>query len=802
MSLTYTIGSNMTSNENIRTTSAQRLLYPLQQTADRVSRQVEEFAKCLDKFNVSREPADQTLWNDAETLLRTYKEIALARRHQTPSAPRSRPSSGDRQQIDARDTEARQVQLEADLWALTANLLDCACPQVRTETLDCQKTVLERLHSYSTNLEIWQAFISSDSFAQESQMILDWLQSIVPTSRGTIEEIVRPLTVQAERGDGVWSAGWLYTKMAVKVQKRSRSWPKPLEPRNAGINVSHTRTGDSKPLVTQLDPDAVTREGNLLQPQDVFHEQAAWRALWEMLRRGETLGDCRLWWSERKEIWRAVLTRGADVDWKKLTTSPWYRMVQLPTLGQWFERCRRLSKDGVDIDEYQSAVFGVLSGNATGPLKVCQTIDDNLFVYFNSVLIQRYLDFIEVYQRKLKQPDKTENIPQSGDYQQVRKYLVYAQTDQSTREESRSPHKSIESAIISKDFDAFFVRQGQAAAQVAHPDGDSKYLIEKDDVSPVNDCAQITARNPDSLRLIAHLQLLLKSLGYLEEAYNNHINSMENNIVAYIGWLHKEGKNQLIPLYASNLSPERAASVMGAIVMDITDPVERNRQVRLMENYGISVSDFLWAQWLFANAGVLDVFMTKGVKINPVSVIQYVGTGKAKYVKIRNGFMGEDVSEHEERAIRTLEWYQYADKPGWGKACYAASSIYKIFIMQGRLAAARALSESARLADISKAAIGMDLGSSDSSAAASEDGDLEMDGVPHEERAHSISPKKKGKEQKKPDLHILTRPGQTREGLAAKAQSWRQLEQLVDVLIVLEVWIDIADNVERFVSPI
>ena len=133
--------------------NAQELLQPLQQTADRVSRQVEEFAKCLDKFNESRNPTDQSLWDDAEILLRKYKEIALARRkHTTSSLQGSRSSSRNRRSLGDGENEVQQVQLEADLWALIASLVGCKSPKARNEAENAQETALEGLHRYSTDL--------------------------------------------------------------------------------------------------------------------------------------------------------------------------------------------------------------------------------------------------------------------------------------------------------------------------------------------------------------------------------------------------------------------------------------------------------------------------------------------------------------------------------------------------------------------------------------------------------------------------------------------------------------------------
>ena len=777
--------------------SAQQLLQPLQQTADRVSRQVEEFAKCLDRFNESRNPTDKSLWADAGKLLGKYSEIASTRRKlATSSLQGSRSSSRNRQSLGDGDNEVQQVQLEVDLWTLMGRLLECRTPQALSSTKDAQKTALQSLHRYSTDLEIWQSFISSDTFAQECQEILGWLQKTAAASKISIDEVISDLANQAQRGDGIWSAGWLFTKMAIKNQKRSRSWPKPLEPSEPGTGFSLRRTTDSKLLVTQMDPDASTRQGNVLEPQDEFHEQAAWRACWQTLRRGFNIGNCREWWSERKEPWRAVATRGADADFVNHQKSPWFRVINLASNGEWFERCKLLSQDGVISNPYQAAVYGVLSGDLAASLKVCQTIDDNLFAHFNGLLIQQYRDFLHAYRHKLEKHDQAHYNPQSPTYESVRKYLVYAETDDGTRGESRSSHKTIEAAIISNGFDSFFVRQGQAVGQSSDLDSAYPDLLVQDRNAPVNEAAQATAENPDSLRMVVHLQLLLKALGFLDKGYRNCTDVMENNIAAYIGWLQKEGKFALTPLYASKLSPERAAKSLGAIALEIVDPAERDLQVKLMTQYAINIPDVLDAQFLFANAELLSLFTTKSAKLKPVSITEYVGTGKVRNIRVRKQFMGEELHDSETRAVQSLAWYQYAEKHEWGRACWNAASLYKMFIFQGRLVAAKALSVDAPLADISKLALGIDLGSPEVSADASDE-DVEMDGVPREERSQPISPNRRRKEPKKSEAHLLTTPSVTREALAAKAQTWRQLEQLMSAMDMLEVWADHAEEVEQ-----
>ena len=777
--------------------NAQQFLQPLQQTADRVSRQVEEFAKSLDKFNATRPTTDETLWQDAGKLMEKFESISRERCKQATSSPKtSRTSSRNRHSLGDGKNEVQQVQLEVDLWSLIASLIRYSTPLAQNEASVSQQTAFEGLHRYSTNLEVWGAFMSSDLFAQECQEILGWLMGTAGSpSNPSIDDQIAEAAQKAQRGEGIWSAGWLFTKMAIKSQKRSRSWSKPLDPHTPGTQAGHLRRTDNRHLVTQLDPDACSREDGVPESPDEYHEKAAWQACWEILRRDMTLDQCRSYWSERKEMWRAAAIRGVYPGYEKQKEIFWFRIINIASNLGWFEICKHLAQDGIMTDQYESAVYGLLSGTITAPSRVCKTVDDSLFVHFNSLLIQRYHAFVLVHQQNIRSHTQTSYNPPPANYKVIQKYLTYAQTDDKTKSESRAPHKTIEAAIVSKDFDKFFVRQGQALSQLSHPDGEYADLVTQDQDSAINKSAQSTARNPDSLRMIVHLQLVLHALGYLQLAHEKYLETVENNITAYIGWLRSEGKFALVPLYASKLSPARAARALGTVAQDIVELGERNLQVSLMRQYEIPVPDVLDAQFQLANARSLSTLMYEGASLKPISITQYVGTGKTRNIKVRKGFIGEDVDQEEEHAIRSLEWFGYTNKPRWGQACFAAASLYKLFIMNGRLAAAKELAVRAPLSDISLVALGVNLGGPDILDA--EESDTGMDGLlPEDDHAQPISPIRRRQDQAKVEKHPLTSPGVSHEALAAKAQTWRELEQLVVAMDILEVWSDYAENVE------
>jgi nuclear pore complex protein Nup107 len=783
--------------------NAEHILRPLQQTADRVSRQVEDFARRLDRFHSSGDTKRATLWKDALDLADAYRSITTSRKTQTSSdLLQARHPSRSRQSLQALAEEGRlelqRARTEADLWELFSVLTSFQDPAVQADYLKTQKSCLRGLHRYSSDSEVWETFLSADQFAEEYQEILRWLHKTARTSRSSIDDVAKSLRHKADRGEGIWSAGWLFTKESIKRQKRNRSWPKPLDHDNPGLESSHIRKPDSQKLVAQLDPDARFREAAALEEPDEYHEEAAWMAYWEMLRRGASVEKVREWWLERKEGWRAISTRGASLADLKDQEREWTRFTGLWKKNEWTASCYRVCRSNSVGTKYEAAVFGLLCGDVQVPLKVCQTMDDYLFVHLNAFLIERYRDFGHA----LSQKDARHTFqPGPPKYDEIRRLLQYCQHNEKTMQDSQNPFQPIQSMIISKDFCSFFLRQGRALAQIAKTSEQTSYLIFNDNVREANGSAEITASDPDCLRIIAHQQLILKALGYLDDLYAKHGETVENNLTAYIGWLQQEGKMALIPLYASTLSPERSARVLGAVIIDITDVKEREMMVNLMRRYGLDVSRVLLMQYQLNAAASALASDENPRTIRRVRVTEYSGPGKAKILKPKVDFIGGEIDKSEELLVRCLEWYRYGDKQCWSHACRAASALYKAFFSTGNLAAARALWVRAPLSTISRAALKIDLKHMTSSGNTTEEDDVELDGFVEEERAHPISPSKRRKFFKQQHAFVDEEPfvpGQ--KVLADQAQTWLQLEQLVEVLDALERWNEAAGEVEKYVG--
>jgi hypothetical protein len=350
----------------------------------------------------------------------------------------------------------------------------------------------------------------------------------------------------------------------------------------------------------------------------------------------------------------------------------------------------------------------------------------------------------------------------------------------------------LEVAAVSKDFDAFFLSMGQAAAHVAHATGQGSNLIENSEAEE-DEVARANARDQDSVRMVVHLQLLLRSLGYLESAYTEHEYELENNIASYIGFLESIGRFQVIPMYASTLSKARTQHVLGAILVNITDSRERDTIVKLMKQYNIDVSEVIYGIFSLANFDTIQKVrnLAPGPTIPRITISG--GTASFAVLKVRPHLMTGDISEDDDRAIRSVEWCRYVEANNWGTAAWAVSVLYKFFLCEGRFVALRQLLERVSLSEMSLAAVGMNLNFADGELPLENDGtdDEDMD----EDHVHPISPSRKRKDPF--TEHPLTLAGTDRETLAFKSLIWRQLEQLTAAMDVLDVFQEVADNLEE-----
>ncbi|KAK2871830.1 hypothetical protein FQN49_002791 [Arthroderma sp. PD_2] len=769
-------------------------LHPLQHTADRVVKQIEAYAQSLDNFRrQGLRPGDTQAFQEACKLVKKYQQIAedTAKELSQPTGARKSVRSSTLMNISQsykpnqsanKDEESgiRRWQLEADTWGLVLNLLAVGDPEARLQTQLNQKAALQTLHRYSTDHDIWETFLKSDHFAMENAVMLKWLENTAKAGIEVMDSTISKLEMDANRGEGLWAHGWLYTKEAIKGAKRLRSWPQPLEPDDPSITASLLSSSHNEPLITQLDPDAVTRQGLGLQKQDQCFEEATWLECWKMIRTGKDWISIREWAKERLESWRAISLCGSAGDSSSPANHPSHssllRMMNYRSQESWRAACSVLANNP-NSNRYERAVYALISGETGPAYEVCQSWSDFIYVNCNHILLSRYRDFCKQFQRKLSYAptSKVDLHVDPPQYDSIRNFLDTLVKDPRTAKESKNPYCTIQAAILGQSYDQFFNRQANALAKVARDSGEPTLIPDVASMSTFDQPTLIAAKDNDSLRLTAHLYLILRAVGLVRS--DSHYSATASiNVVRYIDFLRESGATRDIPLYASLLPKDMGNEVLGKVLIDVTDTSERESHIQMMKRLKIDSSAMIQSQWRF----VLKESNEKEDE-SPIRLMRTVTTGgdrPGKIGHIMKRFISRfQVSPEDEKLIRCIDWHRYIGGQ-WARICILGNHLYKRFITAGKISTARELFKRAKLhqtlVDMTTRGHGPLM----------EPIQLNENGVVSP--TTDVTP---GQQKAKHTENKLTR-----EQLVMQAVTMQELEQLIQAFDAIEKWGDLMDD--------
>ena len=689
----------------------QRALHPLQATADRVGKQVEKFAENLDRLSNSKYREAHKDCSRVLPLINAFKKIASdtvqhlgsmhaperrrelskkTRRRVRSSSGKSTPrpipgEDGRGKDVLTTVEDLRRWEQEEQTWDLLSLMLQVEHPISMPKGLPSGLHLLRpskdhQVHRYSSEVEVWNSFLASDDSAWERHVVVEWLQRSADKMGPDIEQVVEELESCADRGSGLWAHSWLFTKEAIKGQKRLRSWPKALEPEDLGSKTSYKTSETANPLVTQLDPDAITRQGRSLEKQDHFFERAMWLACWEMLRRGKDWDYVREWCQERVEVWRATAMHGdpRSSPFKTPSAATWR------SRAMWRATCALAAKLG-GIDEYENAVYGVLSGYLPSVCKVSRCWDDYLFAHYNSYLLYSFDRYI-----KSNFPDRVPisltnkidpfNISILGgqSIKSAADIVNNMQQMEATKEEGSECFKMLQGSLISRSFYEFVFSEGTKLAQAANTGTQSKIIQQKRDVVVKGRItAPTTMEDHDYLRVITHVIFIFQDLGHKFEE-GGRTQAMENIVVAYVDYLGKAGKQQLLPLYASRLSAQRSLSCLGRQLPAIQEQGERQTFMKLMKQYDLNVPGVLSTQLQMIIAETKPK-ETSSPKYPNITILEKIRTDAIALRQIQPNFIGKSITDNEHDLIHGFEWYLLLDGH-WSKTMAIGVVIYKHFL--------------------------------------------------------------------------------------------------------------------------
>ena len=687
------------------------ILHPLREAANRVGREVERFAEVLDGYNPLRATAKEEKYEMTVDLIELYHKIALDTldrlREQHASERRKKDGLRWRKKIrgfkitqddedmeigdfDEKDYASQELQTtiedlerweeEAQTWDLLRRLLHLRFPRPGPDGEPLKLPPRQSLlHQYSSERNTWENFLENDLLALERKTVLKWLEDTADESGEDISVLVQDLQQNAERGD-IIAHGWLHTKAAIKNQKRNHTWPQALDPTSPEVQRIHLNSSKTEPLVTQLDPDAATRQSRKLEPQDEYFERAIWLGCYEMLRRGKGPEEIKEWCMDRTEIWRAVSMSGLPDDKPEADDGS----GNPASSALWRRICFALARRGGG-DEYERAVYGILSGDISSVELVCKSWDDFVFAHYNALLRTQFDNYLQKFHPRRAIIHSTSNfgsfdaIQFHGDPKSAGARLIETlKTDPRTSVETLQPMKMLQGVLIANDFDNFIYQQGLALSKFANAGGPST-LIPSTKEQPENEDINkyIALDDHDSLRVLTHVLLVFISLG-LDMGSPFRQSVIENVIVSYISFLRLAGKEELIPLYCSQLSGSRRYATLSRNLIDVTDHEQRVTQIKLMRELGLDVQEFVKFQsrYLFTDY--------------PDTVDGYPATGNFKLLedapdgsglKIKKDFFGDDPDKIERvdlLFVRSFEWYLLVDGL-WSETFVIGTMLYMRF---------------------------------------------------------------------------------------------------------------------------
>jgi nuclear pore complex protein Nup107 len=569
---------------------------------------------------------------------------------------------------------------EAQTWDLLRRLVEVRfSPHSGTE----EARMEPKFHRYSTEREAWDDFLQTDTLALERRTVLQWLRDTAEETGEEIDVLVHDLQQNAERGD-IIAHGWIHTKAAIKLQKRLHGWPEAVDPSSSEAQRALRNSSNTESLITQLDPDAVTRQKRKLEAQDEYFERAIWLGCYEMLRRGKTASQIKEWCSERTEVWRAISMCGLpdqnadDDDHGDATSSVLWRRM-----------CFSLARRG-GSDDYERAVYGILSGDISSVEPVCRSWDDFVFAHYNALLRSQFDSYLQSRYPPKQSFGTGSNfgafdaVQFHGDPGTTGKRLVEAlKTDSRISKETLQPMKMLQGVLIANQFEHFIYQQGLALSQYANATGQS-FLIPSTDEKPENDQINryVAINDHDGLRVLTHVLLIFMGLGVNFGGAVRQL-TIQNVIVAYVSFLRLAGKEELIPLYCSRLSGTRKYATLCRNLIDVTDREQRVTQINLMRELGLDAQQFVTYQaaYLFADYPEKIAATEEYPAAGRIHLLEDVNDGSGR--KVKRGVFDEDeeVDRKDKLFIRSLEWYLLVDGL-WSETFTIGTLIYQRFFSQ------------------------------------------------------------------------------------------------------------------------
>ena len=238
--------------------------------------------------------------------------------------------------------------------------------------------------------------------------------------------------------------------------------------------------------------------------------------------------------------------------------------------------------------------------------------------------------------------------------------------------------KMLQGSIVAKSFDDFVIKQGVRLAQSANARQKSKTIANMDNkLLEGSVTADISTEDYDALRILTHILFIFQDMGVKIQDKDRRV-AADNIVVAYLEYLARAGKHQMLPLYASRLLPDRAVICLGRQLPLVKDPGEREVMMKLMRHYEIDIPGVLMNQLKLI---ILDAPQNpkSETAFTSLKILEPITNNIGKVRPIRHGFIGEAITDDEYDLINGFEWYLLIDDH-WRQTMNMGAALYKHFL--------------------------------------------------------------------------------------------------------------------------
>lgn len=726
-------------------------LRPLRTMADRVGKEVQEFAERVDHWHSHGNENAKAKYKTTLHMVDQFREYASSRvkelrassdaqhKGDLDQSTRRRiqsmakvPNRGDDKDKDkpfdpifssiessvsnhsVDVQELRQWQAEFATWDLVYTLIIQYHPEPGTNVEAVKRSQLDKIgtiHRYSSNTAIWDRFLLEDDQAKEKEVVLRWLERIAKENESDIGSITSQLETESGKGTHTWTSGWLDTKSRIKQARRMKTGGDPL-PEEAILRT----TDNLQDLVTRLDPDAPSRQHRTIEKSDEYYERALWMMCYEMLRRGVPWHEINEWCKDRNEAWRGV-SIGVAQD-AHSNGSP---NLAGPTVGYLFRRMCLYACRGA-ASPYEAAVYGILSGDLKEVEPVCRSWDDHLYARYNALLLSRFDEYLVQNHADRVPPTLARKfvfrdaVADFGDWETSSAQVVdLLKQHKVISTHSNSPIKLVQGAIISKTVGELVYHVGQAISTIFQKDDRPTKLIidlttDMDALSSITSNERRTAttekhysalaNDPTALRILVHVFIALrKGLGQLNMEEFTDWDALDNVLVTYIELLRNTRRIFSIPVYAAQLNDDRPVHCLARVIPGLHNANEQKQMVGLMDVYDIDPVKVISLNF---NVTVSRVFPNQDkVDIPKFELLQPFDEPLWPGKRIKSEFSGLDITKGEEELIEALKWYLHLDKD-INDTFKDLTKGLECLLLNGRVGAAMQLYEEVNLEAISQ----------------------------------------------------------------------------------------------------